>query len=136
MAHAWGFVNRIQHVRNPASGRRKPDPRKALDDALKWTQRATNLLSHHSVIITDTAFLGRVTMHPAHPGHDVQVEVMERVTSRSESHDFPGGASVKLQIQEQGEWRDVEDPREGALSFVRRHGIYTQHRFRDAGDMY
>ncbi len=41
---AWDFVNQIQHVQNPASERRKPEPQMALDDALKWTQRVINLL--------------------------------------------------------------------------------------------
>ncbi|MDE0148179.1 MAG: hypothetical protein OYG32_11000 [Rhodospirillaceae bacterium] len=132
---AWNFVNQIQHVQNPASNRRKPDPQMALDDALKWTQRAVNLLSHHSVMTTDTAFFGHVTMHPPHPNQDVQVEVMERVTSWSESHNFPSGASLKLQIQDKGEWRDVEDPQEGALSLACRHGIYTPHGFQRTGNL-
>ncbi len=131
---AWDFVNRIQHVQNPASSRSKPDPRKALDDALKWTQRAINLLSHHTVITTDTAFFGKVTMHPLDPNQNVQVAVLERVTSWSTSHNFSDGTTVKLRRQDNGEWRDIEDPHEGALALQRLHGIYTPRGFQPRAD--
>ncbi len=127
---AWDFVNRIQHVQNPASSRSKPDPQNALNDALKWTQRAINLLSFHTVITTDTAFFGQVTMHPPHANRDVQVEVLERVTSWSTSHSLPDGSSSTLQRRnDNGEWQDVENPEEGALAFLRLHGIYTRRGF-------
>ena len=127
---AWNFVNRIQHVQNPASSRRKPDSKTGLGDALKWTQRAINLLSHHSVIATDTSFFSHVTMHPPYPNQEVQVAVLERVGPWSASHGFPDGTTVNLQIQDRGEWRDVENLQEGgALCVVRQHGIYTRHGF-------
>ena len=126
---AWNFVNRMQHVQNPASSRSKPDPQNALNDALKWTQRAINLLSFHTVITTDAAFFGEVSMYPPHANQDVQVAVMERVTWWSTSHSLPDGTSHKLQRRNDGEWQDVEDPQEGALAFVRLHGIYTQRGF-------
>lgn len=131
---AWNFVNRIQHVQNPASSKSKPDPQTALEDALKWTQRAINLLSCHSVITTDTAFFGEATMHPAHANQDAQVAVLERVTSWSASQNLPDGTSVRLQRQDSGEWRDVENPVDGALSFLRLHGIYTQRGFQRTDD--
>ncbi|MCY4328371.1 MAG: hypothetical protein OXC53_12440 [Rhodobacteraceae bacterium] len=126
---AWAFVNQIQHVQNPASERHKPDPQKALDDTLKWTQRAINLLSYHSVIATNTAFFVYVILHPQ-SGHDAQVEVMERVTSWSPAHKLPNGGAVKLQTQgADGEWHGIKDPKEGEIAFMRLHGIYTHHGF-------
>ena len=107
---AWNFVNQIQHVQNPASDRRKPDAQKSLDSALKWTQRAVNLLSHHSIITTDTAFFGQVTMHPAHPDSSVQVEVVERIESWSPVHHLPDGRTISLQRRNgDGSWQDIQD---------------------------
>ena len=127
---AWDFANRMQHVQNPASSRSKPDPQNALSHALKWTQRAINLLSFHTVITTDSAFFGQVTMHPPHANQDVQVEVLERVTSWSTSFSLPDGNTLKIQRQNNnGEWRDVEDLSAGVLAVIRLHGIYTQRGF-------
>ncbi len=126
---AWDFVNRIQHVQNPASEKRKPDPQKALEDALKWTQRAVNLLSYHTVIASNTAFFAHATMHPQ-PGHDAEVAVMERVTPWSTGQKLPDGVSVNLQVRDgEGGWRGVEDPEEAAVSLGRLHGIYTRRGF-------
>ena len=128
---AWDFVNQVQHVQNPASEKRKPDVRKSLENALKWTQRAINLLSHHSIITTDTRFFGEVALGAA--GQDAQVVVMERVESWATRHHRPDGSTVSLQRRdEDGVWRDVQDPKEGAISFVQPHGVYTRRGFRPA----
>jgi len=126
---AWAFVNRIQHVQNPASERRKPDPQTALDDALKWTQRVVNLLSYHTVIAANTAFFAHVIMHPQ-PSYDAQVQVIKRVSAWSPAHHLPNGGSVKLQFQsKEGEWYDVEDPEEGGIALMELQGIYTHRGF-------
>ena len=128
---AWDFVNQIQHVQNPASDKRKPAAHKSHDSALKWTQRAVNLLSHHSIITTDTAFFGQATMHPA--SRDVQVVVMERVESWSPVHRLANGNTVTLQRRnDDGRWRDIQDPKEGAISFLHSHGVYTRRGFMPA----
>ena len=127
---AWDFVNRIQHVQNPASTKQKPDPQKALDDVLKWTQRAINLLSHHSIITTDTAFFGEAVMHPPNPNSNPQVRVLERMESWETTHRLPDGSTLTLQQRnDNGEWKDVQDPEQGAIATGRLHGIYTHRGF-------
>ena len=127
---AWDFANQIQHVQNPASTKQKPDATKALNDALKWTQRAVNLLSYHSVMTTNTVLFGEIIMHPQHPNQDPQVQVLERIGPWKVAHRLPDGATVTIQHKENGEWKDVQNPEKGgAISFLQLHGIYTHRGF-------
>jgi len=126
---AWNFVNQIQHVQNPTSEKHKPDPEKALNDALKWTQRIVNLLSHHTVIATDSSFFVHATMHSSLNG-DALVEIMESTTDWLPSQKYPDGTSVTLQIKDENDqWKDVEDPEEGGICLMRLHGLYTRRGF-------
>ncbi len=123
---AWDFANQIQHVQNPASPKRKPNAKKSLDDALKWTQRTINLLSFHYMITNDQIFSGQVTMQPASPlGPSAQVAVFQRVTPWSPVQRLPDGSRLTLQRNENGDWKDVQDPKEGAIAVMPFHGIYT-----------
>ena len=124
------FVNQVQHVQNPASNRRKPDTMKALADALKWTQRAINLLSCHTIMTEDTRFFGRAIMH-THTDSRAQVLVYELDKPWSPVYNLPDGGMVELVRRDaNGEYQRIQAPEgEAGVTVMWLHGIYTHDRF-------
>ncbi|MCY4199509.1 MAG: hypothetical protein OXE81_06425 [Gammaproteobacteria bacterium] len=120
----WHTCGTLVHEERPGSTRPKPRYDNYPKDSRVWLQWIINLLSLHRMVTKDLRYQALVSLHEARMKCAL-LSVAKRVTPWQTRIDREDGGSMALQVNVDGEWQDVKNPEQGAITLVKPVGHYT-----------
>ena len=120
----WNACGTLVHEERPGSTKSKPRYDTYGQDSRVWLQWIINLLSVHRIVTKDLQYQALVMLHDAKVNGTL-LSVGKRVTPWQTSVQMEDGSVGTLQMDVDGEWQDVTDPKQGAIALVETIGYYT-----------
>ncbi len=120
----WGACGTLVHEERPGSTRPKPRYDTYLKDSRTWLQWIINLLSLHRIVTKDLQYQALISLYDTR-AKGALISVTKRVTPWQTSAYLPEGGVATLQFNVDGEWQNVTDPEQGAITLAKIIGYYT-----------
>jgi len=120
----WNACGTLVHEERPGSTKSKPRYDAYGQDSKAWLQWIINLLSLHRMITKDLKYQALVSLHDAKVSGTL-LSVAKRVTPWQTAVNLEDGSVATLQVNVDGEWQNVTNPEQGAITLTETIGYYT-----------